>query len=60
MVAHNHLYWDLMPSSDMKVYMQIEHSYTKKKKKRGETIMSQKGNGPVVETLASSVSSVTK
>jgi hypothetical protein len=28
MVAHNHLKWDLMPSSGMQVYMQIEHSNT--------------------------------
>jgi hypothetical protein len=27
-VAHNHLYRDLIPSSGMLVYMQIEHSYT--------------------------------
>jgi hypothetical protein len=26
MVAHNHLYWNLMPSSGMQVYMQIEHT----------------------------------
>ena len=29
MVAHNHLYWNLMPFSGMRVYMQIEHSYIK-------------------------------
>lgn len=29
MVAHNNLYWDLMASSGMQVYMQIEDSYTK-------------------------------
>jgi hypothetical protein len=28
MVAHNHLLWDLMPSSGMQGYMQIEHSHT--------------------------------
>ena len=35
MVAHNHLYWDLVPSSGMQVYMQIEHAnikYLKEKK----------------------------
>jgi hypothetical protein len=31
MVAHNHLKWDLMPSSGMQVYMQIEHAYTQNK-----------------------------
>lgn len=25
MVAHRHLYWDLMPSSVIKSYMQTEH-----------------------------------
>ena len=28
MVAHNNLYWDLMPSSGMLAYMQTEHLYT--------------------------------
>ena len=28
LVAYNHLYWDLMLSSGMQVYMQIEHLYT--------------------------------
>ena len=28
MVAHNHLLWDLMPSSVIQAYMQIEYSYT--------------------------------
>jgi hypothetical protein len=27
-VAHNHLYWDLIPSSGMQVGVQIENSYT--------------------------------
>ena len=27
MVAHNHLYWDPIPSSGMQMYMQIEHLY---------------------------------
>jgi hypothetical protein len=30
MVIHNHLYWDLMLSSGMQVYMQIEFSNTYK------------------------------
>ena len=25
MVAHNHLYWDLAPSSGVQAYMQAEH-----------------------------------
>jgi hypothetical protein len=29
MVAHNHLLWDLIPSSGVQVYMQTEHSYIK-------------------------------
>jgi hypothetical protein len=29
MVTHNHLYWDLVPSSGIQVYIQIEHSYIK-------------------------------
>ena len=29
LVAHNHLYWDLMPSSGINVHKQIEHSYNK-------------------------------
>lgn len=32
MVAYNHLQRDLMPSSDVKVYMQVEHSYRKMNK----------------------------
>jgi hypothetical protein len=32
MMAHNHFSWDLMPSSGLQAYMQIEHSYTLKKK----------------------------
>ena len=30
MVAHNHCYWDLMPSCRMEVYRQEEHSVHKK------------------------------
>jgi hypothetical protein len=35
MVAHNHLYWDVVPSSGMQVYMQTEHSYIEKGRERG-------------------------
>ena len=34
MVAH--VYWDLMPSSVMQVYMQIEYSYMKEEEEEEE------------------------
>ena len=34
MVAH--VYWDLMPSSGMQVYMQIEYSYMKEEEEEEE------------------------
>jgi hypothetical protein len=43
MVAHNHLYWDLMPSSGNQIHMQAEHCIHNKyilKIKRENPVMS--------------------